>query len=252
MPLKLYAWTTQHFYLYCTQICAGLAGIKVEIIEPTTEMKEDKEFIAKKGHLNYPILELEDGKWLGEHIAICKYLLEMGGKTELLGSSAFKAAQVEQWGHFCSQGLSKPWLGVVYNVFGFAADKAQWEESLAKFSAELPHVESSLANGWLVGEEMTLADILLFRIAMVAFSFILGAEQRALFPNFTAWFEKMSRHSAVVDIVGKYHMCAEPMKLHGSNAVVTAGVVAAAKVEAKKEEEDDDEMDLFGSDDEDD
>jgi len=45
-------------------------------------------------------------------------------------------------------------------------------------------------------------------------------------------------------------MCAEPMKLHGSNAVVTAGAAVAKAPEAKKEASDD-EMDLFGSDDED-
>jgi len=44
-------------------------------------------------------------------------------------------------------------------------------------------------------------------------------------------------------------MCAEPIMMHGSCAVVTLGA-AAVVVEAKKEESDDD-MDLFGSEDED-
>lgn len=64
----------------------------------------------------------------------------------------------------------------------------------------------------------------------------------------TAWYEKMYRHPAVVAVAGNYHMCAEPMKLHGSNAVVTAGAVA--KAPEPKKEASDDEMDLFGSDDE--
>jgi len=89
MPLKLYAWTHQHFFLYMTQIAASMAGVEVEVVVPTDEMKEDKDFIAKKGAMNYPILELEDGKWLGEHIAICRFLLELGGKTEMLGKTPF-------------------------------------------------------------------------------------------------------------------------------------------------------------------
>jgi len=165
--------------LYCTLICAGLAGVEVEVVVPTKEEAEDKDFVAKKGHLNFPILELEDGKFLGEHIAICKYLLEMGGKTDMLGKGAFHAAQVEQWGHICSTSLTKPWLLFLYNVFGLHEDKVEWEESLAKFSAALPDIDSALAKGWLVGEEMSVADVFLFRIAFMLFSFLLGPEQRA-------------------------------------------------------------------------
>jgi len=132
--------------------------------------------------------------------------------------------------------------------FGYKEDKAAWEMAIDTFSSELPLVEATLAKtGFLVGDSMTVADILFFRISLALFNFLLGAEQRAEMPAFTAWYEKMSRHPAVVGVVGKYHMTAEPMKLCGSSKVVTFG---DAKKEVKAEEEEDDDMDLFGSEDE--
>jgi len=133
--------------------------------------------------------------------------------------------------------------------FGYKEDAAAWDMAIDTFSKELPLVESTLAKtGFLVGDSMTVADILFFRISLPLFNFLLGPEQRAEIPAFTAWYEKMSRHPAVVGVVGKYHMTAEPMKMCGSEKVVTFG---EAKKEVKAEAEDDDDMDLFGSEDED-
>lgn len=204
--------------------------------------------------MSYPILELEDGTWLGEHVAICKYLLALGGKKDLLGKNAFEAASIEQWGFYILTSLNKHWLGVLYPCFGFNEDKAAWEATLAAWSKELPHLEASVSGGWLVGDDFSLADILLWRIAFILFSFCLGPDQRAKLPNLTAWYEKMSAHPLVVSTAGKYHMTAQPWQLFGSAAVITLAA-DAPKEEAKEaaaDEEDIDEDDLFGDDDDDD
>lgn len=119
-------------------------------------------------------------------------------------------------------------------------------------SKELPLVEGKLAkSGWCVGNDMTLADVLLWRIAMVLFSFVLGPDQRAALPAFTAWYEKMAKNPAVVKVAGSYHMTAQPWKLLDSNNTITIGAAASAPAATPAAAEDD-EMDLFGSDDDDD
>jgi glutathione S-transferase len=92
MPIKLYAWSSLHFFLWQTQIAAACAGVEVEVVVVTEEMKTDKAFLAKKAHGKYPMLETEDGKILFESVAIAAYLLRKGKKQALLGKSAFQAA----------------------------------------------------------------------------------------------------------------------------------------------------------------
>jgi len=250
MSLKLYAHTTQHFFLYCTQICADAAGIEVEVVVPTDEMKEDKDFKAKKAHLSYPILELEDGTWIGEHIAICKYLLTKGGKAPMLGSNAFETAKVEQWCSMVATTWNKSWIDLLYSVFGANEDATKWTNMIKAFSTELPLIEANIKGDFLVGNDLTVADILVWRIAFALFSFVLGPDQRAALPKFTAWYEKMSMHPLIVATAGKYHMTNEPWKLFGSDAVITCG--AAKKEEVKAAAEEDDCDDLFADSDEED
>jgi len=69
------------------------------------------------------------------------------------------------------------------------------------FSSEIPLVEATLAKtGFFVGDSMTVADILFLRISVPLFNFLLGPEQRAEIPAFTAWYEKMSNLPEVVGV----------------------------------------------------
>ena len=78
--VKLYAWTPCHFFLLATLMCANASGVKVEIVCPDEAMAKTPEFIKKKAHGKYPVLETSDGKILYETNAICGYLLRLGGK----------------------------------------------------------------------------------------------------------------------------------------------------------------------------
>jgi len=172
----------------------------------------------------------------------------------MLGKNAFEAAQIEQWAYYINTNMNKNWLAVLYACFGFSEDKKAWEDGLAAWSKELPQIESAVGSSWLVGDDLTLADILLWRMAFALYSFVLGPEQRASLPNLTAWYEKIAAHPLVVANVGKYHMTAAPWQLLGSSAVITFAA-QEKKEEAKEaaaEEEDVDEDDLFGDSEEDD
>jgi len=134
--------------------------------------------------------------------------------------------------------------------FGAGGDKAKWESALAWFSKELPTWEAQLAgHDYWLGNNMTLADITLWRICVSLFAFVLGPDQRAALPNLTAWYARMSNNETVVAVAGKYQMTAEAWKMFGSNATINSSVNAE---EAKAAPEEDDEEDLFGSDDDDD
>lgn len=253
MTIKLYAWTTQHFFLYATQMAANAAGVEVEVVVPNEEEAKDPAFVAKKGSWSYPILETEDGTILHETMAICRYLLNKGGKKAWLGENAFQAAQIDQWAYISSTGLAKHWNTVVLNILGHEENADNWNGSINDLGKELLMIEANLAaqTTFAGTKGYSLADILMFRICMPLFSFLLGPEQRAKLPATTAWYEKISRDDMVVKVAGKYHMCAEPWTLYG-DATINLTVAAPVEEEAKVEEKEEDLDDLFGDDEDDD
>jgi len=62
-----------------------------------------------------------------------------------MGANAFANAQVHQWNSFAT-GLDAHLRGVVYNVFGFAANTAKWEEKVPQIGAALRLMNTHL-NG---------------------------------------------------------------------------------------------------------
>lgn len=102
-------------------MCADIAGEEVELIVKSMEEMNvtDKEFKAKKGHLKCPLLELEDGSFMGQTMAVCKYFLAKGGEGSkaLLGTNAFEAAKIDQWG-LTINGYDKHWACIITTCFG--------------------------------------------------------------------------------------------------------------------------------------
>ena len=54
-------------------------------------------FLEKNGLGRLPILELDDGDYLTESMAICRYLEELNPEPPLFGTTALEKAQVEMW-----------------------------------------------------------------------------------------------------------------------------------------------------------
>lgn len=129
--------------------------------------------------------------------------------------------------------MDKHWKNAIISCLGFADDKAKWEEALEFFSAELPKIEATLAkqgSAYFVGDEMTLADILFFRIFALLFNFVLGASQRESLPALTAWYQRIFRNPLFTGVAGNLHMCAEAWTVCGSDKTIKFGGAAVEEV----------------------
>jgi elongation factor 1-beta len=106
-----------------------------------------------------------------------------------------------------------------------------------------------MANkNYLVGDSMTLADIVVYGLLAPALSFVFGEKEQAACPNVTAWAQRMSANKHVMSVAGTWKLPAAAWKCAESDAALNLNKSAPA---AKADAEDDD-VDLFGSDDEDD
>jgi glutathione S-transferase len=74
-------------------------GITLPLVPVDLGKKEHQtpEFLARNPLGRVPVLELEDGTFLSESIAICRYLEALHPEPALFGTTPLQQAQVEMW-----------------------------------------------------------------------------------------------------------------------------------------------------------
>ena len=74
-------------------------GIDIECVEIDLGKSENLEadFVAKNPLGRVPVLELDDGSYIAESVAICRYFEEQQPEPPLFGADAKDKAVVEMW-----------------------------------------------------------------------------------------------------------------------------------------------------------
>jgi glutathione S-transferase len=127
-------------------------------------------YTAKNPGGQVPALELDDGRVLGETVAIFEYLEEKNPKPPLIGSTAEERAETRMWTRRIELNITE----YIYNGFRFA-------EGLEVFRTRLPVIPEGAAGlkaaaqkrlAWLdglmegrtfiAGDRFTIADIVLY------------------------------------------------------------------------------------------
>lgn len=149
-------------------------GLDVELhhvrIGPDPVVAADGSDYRKLNPLGYvPLLELDDGRLLGEGVAILQYLAELDPAAGLApAAGTFERIELQQWLTFISSELHKsfsPWL--FHPEYGEQAAQVARERIDTRFA----HVERQLerqhhdGHDWLLGERFGIADAYLFTIA---------------------------------------------------------------------------------------
>ena len=67
---------------------------RVDILAGQSRMPE---FLAKNSSGGVPVLELDDGSYLSESVAICRYLEGLHPEPNLLGRDLREQAEIERW-----------------------------------------------------------------------------------------------------------------------------------------------------------
>lgn len=78
-----------------------LAEKGVDLAETIVDMRarghKAPDFLAKNPAGQLPVLELDDGRFLSESVAICRYLEALHPDPPLFGEDAFAAAETDMW-----------------------------------------------------------------------------------------------------------------------------------------------------------
>ena len=147
-------------------------GMEIETIKVDIMAGENRQ----EGHLNrnpmgqLPTLELDDGSYLAEITAICEYLDDLRGGTELIGTNPEERAVTRMWTRRISLNICEAMTTAFRGAEGhqFFKDRLRtFPESADEFKAQARENLSLLdvqvgGKEFICGENFTLADIMLF------------------------------------------------------------------------------------------
>lgn len=244
MALTIYTYPN-NYRVQKALIAAAYNGVKVNV--PTDfkmrETNKTAEFLAKFPLGKVPAMETPFGP-LYESGAILKYIARLRADTNLFGTNFYENALVEQWidwSAFEVEPARGAWLLPIYGVIDY--NKRVYEEAKKDIASYIQVLDKHLfTNTYLVGNQITLADIVVGTAFVELFRTVLPAAATKDAINFTRWFETLINQPQFVSVLGEVKQAAsEQVAKEGAAAPAAAAAKGgekkeAAKTEKKKEE----------------
>lgn len=231
-------------------VCA-VAGLELEIPEyKHFSDNRTPEFLAKFPHGMIPAFEGADGFNLTEGVPIARYLAGRAPNSGLLGSSPEDAALIDQWVHFFESEVAAHTdiiSGMLKNFFPYS-------KGIHTFFAErqlrsLLTLETHLSTRtFLVGDRITLADIIAASVLQRVVSVTADAAVRAKLINTVRFLETIVHQPKLEAIYGPTEYVEKalqyvPPKKEKAPAPPVAPKEKKEKEKPKKAADDDEEDD---------
>ena len=161
-----------------------------------------------------PFLETEYGN-ISESVSIETFLAR-NYQPELLGGNLFEKAKVNQWIEFASCEIQRSLKEIIYPIFQWKEyDKKLADSENQKIKKYLLVLEKELGHDkkYILGDKMTLADIVLFRYLrfFMMFHFIENM-RNSLFPKLTKWFVNIMNTPEAIEAYGRTILCKKQMR----------------------------------------
>jgi len=205
MSWKIYSYPNNP-RVWKSLIAAEYVGIQIET--PPFNIGTDnksKEFLAKFPVGKIPALETPEGT-IFESNAIARHVARQG-HSKLYGSSLIEAAQVDQWIDFSANEIELPsaaWIFPILNIVPFH------KEATEKAKGDIKKAMTILNNHlntktFLVGERISLADIVIATSLYRLYSMVFDPGFRKPFPNVTRWYLTVVNQPNAKKVMG--HIC---------------------------------------------
>ncbi|RYP65852.1 hypothetical protein DL771_008081 [Monosporascus sp. 5C6A] len=215
---KIYSYPG-NFRVQRAQVIAALNGLELSVPEDfkMNETNKSAEFLSKFPMGKVPAMECADGFCLAEGAVICQYLASAGPKaSQLLGADPKTQARIGELSYFTVTELESNVVPLaVMSILKVAPfDEGRYNTHLANVERACKRIETALAGGkkYLVGNELTLADIMVAGVLFSAFKFFVDADMRKDLPNTVAWAQNLAEMKEIKDALGALEMCETRVK----------------------------------------
>ncbi|XP_005178105.1 elongation factor 1-gamma [Musca domestica] len=228
----------ENFRAYKALIAAQYSGAQVKVASDFVfgETNKSAEFLKKFPSGKVPAFETSDGKFLSESNAIAYFLASeqlRGGKCP------FAQAQVQQWLSFADNEIVPASCALVFPLLGIMP---QQKGNTAKQDVEVVLNllnKKFLESTYLVGERITLADIVVFCSLLHVYQYVLDAASRKPYTNLNRWFNTILNQKQVKAVVGNYSLCDKALvfdpKKYAEFQAKTGGAKPQQEKKAKEE-----------------
>ncbi len=152
-------------------------GLNIEIVQVSGEnLRLRPDYVAKFPQAMVPMLELDDGRQIGESIAICRYFEEIYPNPPMLGRDPYEKAIVDMW----ERRAFDEGMMAAGEVFRNTAEAFK-DRGLPGFAGPVPQIPALIERGkmrlanfftkfdeqlennrFIAGDQFTLADCTLF------------------------------------------------------------------------------------------
>jgi len=201
-------------------IAAEYAGVSIEVVPVTMGVtNKTKEFLALNPWGKVPTLETDDGQGIWESNAIARFVAASATQeNNLFGRSLLERGQVEQWMDWVRGDLELAASVWLYPIYGLIPNNPV---ATAKAKQDIHRLMGVLSNylndkSYLVGEGITLADIVVACTLVPLYSKVFDRAYRQSFPNVTRWFETVVNQPNFKKVQDEVHLC-EKMEVAGGD-----------------------------------
>ncbi|KAJ2359939.1 Elongation factor 1-gamma, partial [Coemansia sp. RSA 2607] len=213
---KLYG-PTVNFRNYKARIVAKYLGLDIDIT-PEFQMGVDNktpEYLAKYPAGKAPVFEGADGFSLSQSGAIAYYVAsKSGSESTLLGQTPEETAEILQFILFGDATISPIASAVLNPLLGIATfTKPAHQQAEKDFAEVLKELNTLLVDRtFLVGERLTVADIVVACDLIMTFKLYLEEADRKEYRNLTRYFKTMVAQPAFKAVIGDVELCKERVK----------------------------------------
>ena len=154
--------------------------------------------------LMFPMIEVTEGLAVCGLVATCKHLARQSKK--LLGNGPLESAQVDQWINWALTNLVPTSEQVMRGVFGHKETpvyQSAWNEAAKELKTQVKLINNQLSGKWLVGNQMTLADIFVALALALPFQTVLDGGFRKAMGKTATWVESVYSLNEVKAVQGK-------------------------------------------------
>jgi len=214
------------------RIAAKFNGLALDTRKFDAEKVSKKpDFISENPFGKVPYLETEMGCICTSN-AIARFIARCRADTSLYGRTFAEEGQIDTWMEFCTHELEIPLMSWVYPVMGLMEDiPASTKQAQTDVRKALSALEEQLeVHPFLIGDHVTLADIVIVFTLREGFTRVLDPSFRKPFPKVCAWFETCCRLPQFKAILGDVELCTQAAK---PQPVLPAFQPVAREVKAK-------------------
>jgi len=218
------------FRAFKALICAEYNSIPVNVPEFDANVAKS---LSPTGKV--PVLQTTSGV-IFESNAIARHIAKLRRDTCLTGKNVFEEAEVDAWVDFGANEMEIPacvWFYPVAGYMPFHVDA--YNKAKSDLAKALTILDTYLLDKtYLVGHQITLADICLVSALVYPMKLVCDKAYLKPFPNLTRWFNTCVNQPAFKTVIGEVTLCKKELTAAGQSAPAASTANVQKKGEGKK------------------